>query len=235
MILLCSFVDFRMARSSFTPADSNTPWWYETPSLASQSSYGQSTFTGATISQLTDPFSETTASDSSCFGETSEGGEEEQEEDSDEETGSFLISTVESDTGQSSFSLSSDYDSFVRQAQKQQNIGIERPRLSSASSEERSSSLLRNRGLNPQPPRGTTAQAQHSTATTATVSNATSTNTVIGSEYSRDTSLVTRDRSGSLGDKERNKDLTKLRREGSNESSRNNQAVRSNSVGPINK
>ena len=230
----------RMARSSFTSADPNTPWWYETPSLASQSSYGQSTFTGATISQLTDPFSETctTASDSSCFGETSEGGEEEQEEDSDEETGSFLITTVESDTGQSSFSLSSDYDGFVQQAQKQRSFGIEhpRPRL-----EERSASLSRNRHPNPlSSQRATVQQPQHTTTTAGNVNsagNVTSTNSGKGNDFTvsnRDPSWASRDRSGSLGSKEQKKDQVKLRRQGSGETAWNNQTVRSNTMVPVN-
>lgn len=35
-----------MARSSLSSGDPNTPWWYETPSLASQSTYSPSTFAG---------------------------------------------------------------------------------------------------------------------------------------------------------------------------------------------
>lgn len=107
-----------MARHSLTPVDSNTPWWHQTPSLVSQSSYGQSSFTGVTMSQSTDPLNGTFTSESTCFSDTSTRGDKQQEDNSDEDSPrSFLITTVESDTGQSSVFLSSDFEPVTRPKQ----------------------------------------------------------------------------------------------------------------------
>ncbi|XP_064390018.1 mucin-2-like isoform X3 [Halichondria panicea] len=108
-----------MARSNFTTGDPNTPWWYQTPSLASQSTYSQSTFAGASISQLTDPFSmtpERVPQDDRCS--PSEG-----EDSDDEEHHSFLITTVDTTTGQSSFSLTEGCQRFS---------DLNQPRMSSS-------------------------------------------------------------------------------------------------------